>query len=205
MQSGHSGAFLDAQVMDIMAMCERPLQNATVACPLCADDNSKYGDLEVDGSRLMQAPKEVPPNELKRHLAHHLEQLALFALPLSLRGGDDGEGNNTNLLPEILCESCEGEYQDTELYLCMNCRTIECDICWAKTVEHQESGAGTPGIKHERVNAYIARRLEKIVNHAGFVDHDNISLQQHIDTTWFSEFGHRAGVRHTNAKQPSRP
>jgi len=203
MQSGHSGAFSGTQMTDIMAMCEHPLQSATVACPLCADDNNTPGDHEAVGSRLIKTPRLVSPNELRRHLAHHLEQLALFALPLSLRGGDN-EGNNTNLSSEILCESCEGEYQENDPYLCTICYTIQCDVCWDRTPEHQESRTGALGVNHERMNAYVARRLEKIVKHSRFPGRENNSLQGTVDTTWFSKFYHRAGGRHTNAKQPSR-
>lgn len=56
--------------------CSRPLTElpAVMACPLC-DDYEPHSDLSTTKSSTISVA------DIKRHLADHLEQLALFAIP----------------------------------------------------------------------------------------------------------------------------
>ncbi|KAF5716303.1 hypothetical protein FMUND_6421 [Fusarium mundagurra] len=69
----HSGMVTEAQMPLILETCERPIKSfASHSCPLCAD----------------WEPTSTKENakSFSRHLARHLQQLALEALPLAIDG-----------------------------------------------------------------------------------------------------------------------
>lgn len=72
----HAHTFNEEQLLAIMDMSESQISmDQKVLCPLC--------DVEV--------PSLI---QLRKHLGRHQEQLALFALPLSIKEGDNPEREN---------------------------------------------------------------------------------------------------------------
>lgn len=79
----HPETFTELQLPFVIDICERPAdQNENSCCPLC--------------------PAEMPLSKLQLHLATHLEELALFVLPVYMSdksqrsGSNHGEGGNDN-------------------------------------------------------------------------------------------------------------
>lgn len=96
----------------ILDMARSPLDRIPAhACPCCLDWADRLLERSEDPSSLPKPsnyPVTVAPNIFKRHLASHLEQLALFAVPIRLAGGDidsnaaiDEDARNSIRDPEI--------------------------------------------------------------------------------------------------------
>jgi len=76
MRHSHPESFSEHQLPALVDMCQRmPDENAEVQCSLCTENI-------------------VSINQLGRHVARHLEELALFALPRNNEEDDDGFGSD---------------------------------------------------------------------------------------------------------------
>ncbi|KAG8525716.1 uncharacterized protein KY384_000476 [Bacidia gigantensis] len=65
MEEAHGISDFQEEAHAVLALCERPLQTTRSSCSLCHATEAN----------------ELSPEQLKKHLAQHLESLALFALP----------------------------------------------------------------------------------------------------------------------------
>lgn len=78
LKQAHAGSWSQAQLDMIVQTCSRPMHDfSTLSCPLC--NNWIFPKQHVDSENLDKATKE----KYRRHLVHHLEQLALSALPMA--------------------------------------------------------------------------------------------------------------------------
>lgn len=80
LNSAHSGMVTEAQMPLILETCERPIKSfSSDSCPLCAD----------------WEPPSTRDNvrSFSRHLARHMQQLALEALPLAIDGLEIGDAS----------------------------------------------------------------------------------------------------------------
>ena len=65
MEKEHGESFSQAQLPSVLALCQRPLETVPSSCHLCHSEDAK----------------DLSPKRLEKHLARHLEALALFSLP----------------------------------------------------------------------------------------------------------------------------
>lgn len=65
MEEEHGESFSQAQLPSVLALCQRPLETVPSSCHLCHSEDAK----------------DLSPKRLEKHLARHLETLALFSLP----------------------------------------------------------------------------------------------------------------------------
>ena len=72
MRTIHVGTFTEHQLPSIRDFCKQPVTESATECPFCF------------------ASEELINQGFRRHVAHHLEELALFALP----DIDDGRSEN---------------------------------------------------------------------------------------------------------------
>ena len=81
MRVSHSLSFSENQLPALIEQCERPLGGILAsACPFCDEWDStlraNMADPSVPTDNLV-----VTPDQFRHHVGHHMEQLALFALP----------------------------------------------------------------------------------------------------------------------------
>ncbi|KAI9769386.1 MAG: hypothetical protein M1840_004088 [Geoglossum simile] len=134
MRDRHSGSFQEDNLSTIVEISERPLRRFRPnECPLCNDwkvatDNPKCSDDII----------YVTPKQFRKHLGQHMEELALFALPMSVSDVDfvsnkvvvegdlELEQSNVNLeseqklispLEQLLQSSAEGKQKAVEQLL----------------------------------------------------------------------------------------
>jgi hypothetical protein len=186
MRHSHSGSFSEHQLEDLLNMCQRPLQSTSSICPLCTDETEEH----VNGQlQIRRDPKHVSPSELKRHLGHHLEQLALFAVPPSMRAGDEDEDEEADAddraLPEFHCEDCQSPGGVNELHYCPMCDCVFCQNCWARQITHNPGRKFRNGMEHERVDPHDAKIFKTIFSNQSSDELLEELRAEDEDTTWF--------------------
>ncbi|KAK0726730.1 hypothetical protein B0T26DRAFT_637497 [Lasiosphaeria miniovina] len=87
---------LEKQVADVVEQSRRPLQWIPANdCPLC-DENWASADVgKGDGHVIV-----VDPDQFRKHLGHHLQQIALFSLPRAPPNENAGSNEVIGLLPD---------------------------------------------------------------------------------------------------------
>jgi len=89
LQSMHSNLVAQSQLEALLLQCEEPVDKIPAsACPLCDEWESNLLDPKQDSKRLfLNNGAVVEPYgtvvQFRRHLGRHMEQLALFALPMA--------------------------------------------------------------------------------------------------------------------------
>lgn len=77
--SGHAGMFSNEQMLAITENCKRPLNRISPGnCPFCDEWSKK---LRAANPEILQSNITVTPSQFMKHVGHHMQQLALFALP----------------------------------------------------------------------------------------------------------------------------
>lgn len=70
------------------------------------------------------------------------------------------------LLSSIKSDSCEAagcaSLPDTPLWLCINCSSLYCDLCWDTQGPHKRGKVGEDGRPHERTEKEVYARLRPI-------------------------------------------
>lgn len=87
----HPSWFVESQLPSLLKLFGRPSQAPLSECPFCADHYQEFEDVELRLPRLTDEDEPVirldrvfvEAGKLKRHIARHLERLALFAVPNS--------------------------------------------------------------------------------------------------------------------------
>ncbi len=181
MRTSHSDAYLEHQLPDVLKMCERPTQQAHTICPLCTDDHEEYvaGELMVRRDQRL-----VSLAEMKRHLGHHLEQLALFAVPPALRASDEDADIDTEL-SQIQCEVCEKASSQDDLKYCCECDMVYCPSCWSLQVGHKLQ---TNKNEHRQMDPYLASMLEQLLAQPSSNEEASKLIEMDESTTWLSKF-----------------
>jgi hypothetical protein len=87
----HLTWFTEPQLPSLVKMYERPIQAASIRCPLCTDDYEIVGDIFSNETYIRRDPKFLPNGIFKRHLGRHLERLALFAISSTEHPNDNEE------------------------------------------------------------------------------------------------------------------
>jgi hypothetical protein len=125
--STHPAALAHSKIEAMILQSEEPLTRIPPdACPLCNEWEAVLRDLKQDSKRLLLNDGNIVEpygtiKQFRRHLGRHLEQLALFALPLEESDGLDDQGpgeqeeDDTDLGDEEDSLKCEPE--DIELFL----------------------------------------------------------------------------------------
>ena len=89
LQRQHGGKFVEAQLSTLIRICQQPVDRiASSDCPFCDEWESI---LRTRNAYLASEKIVVTPVEFRNHVAAHMEQLALFAVPLS--AGTDEEAS----------------------------------------------------------------------------------------------------------------
>lgn len=162
METLHPSSFKHDQLESALLICQGPLESATAICPFCANDSK---DGETGDSLLMEKTlKQISSYEVKRHLRHHLEQLALFAIPLAIRGAeedDENEGSKAAKSPEFACEVCDRDSENDGLNYCMARAAVYCKTCWDLQRVHRRQVSQSSLHQHEKLDPQTAERLEK--------------------------------------------
>lgn len=84
MWSSHRAVLESGDTQAILEIGKRPIESISVAeCPFCTTRPAKAAQTITDAG----APSRVSPVDFKRHLASHLEEVALLSLPIP---GSDG-------------------------------------------------------------------------------------------------------------------
>jgi hypothetical protein len=193
MRSSHSDSFSEHQLKDVLKMCQRPLQSISSICPLCTNEIEEY----VNGELMIRRdPKYVSPADLKHHLGRHLEQLALFAIPPSVRAGDEDEQEDADVddrgLPEFFCEVCDGNSGNNELHYCSHCDGVYCQSCWVRERAHATGRKGPDGMDHERNDPYVAKMMETIFSQPSSDEELQRLRIEDEATTWFGILNHHS-------------
>ena len=116
LKRGHPSTFDRAESEQARTLAREPLTEIPAAdCPCCTDwvDRLKEHASLAGGLR----PNEVltvDPTAFKRHLAKHLEQLAVFAIPTSATADDSKNSTDANEADNTYMDS--GESYDQEVY-----------------------------------------------------------------------------------------
>lgn len=127
----HPGTFTESQLPILLDMCERPADpNEVESCPLCGE--------------------EMILHVLRNHVAAHLEDLALFVLPLENDDpNSDADSDHAERPPEndirlgVEDLSSISSFHDRDRVLCHNCDNewyrdehgLTCSICRSEHVE----------------------------------------------------------------------
>ncbi|KAF1950555.1 hypothetical protein CC80DRAFT_359652, partial [Byssothecium circinans] len=88
----HAELLEDGDEHALLKISQKPLDQIPAEdCPCCSEwvDRLRARELPSYDSRGNTPDIAVPPTLFKRHLASHLEQLALFAIPIESPGGND--------------------------------------------------------------------------------------------------------------------
>ncbi|KEZ39465.1 hypothetical protein SAPIO_CDS9330 [Scedosporium apiospermum] len=113
LQTRHPGMVAESQMQTILDAFKRPVRHSKLlSCPLC-DEWEPPDSLIDQGS---------PSRHYYRHLARHLQLLALESLPLSI------EGLEINL-PEEETDVEESEGESDSESLSESSRTVQCPTC----------------------------------------------------------------------------
>jgi len=94
--ANHSQEFTAPQVQSVVELSKRPVNYIRPEdCPLCDDD---WASLEPAArTSLVEGDLVVNTDQFRRHLGHHLQQIALFSLPRLEGDGHDRGSNNAAL------------------------------------------------------------------------------------------------------------
>ncbi|KAI9853576.1 MAG: hypothetical protein M1813_002056 [Trichoglossum hirsutum] len=105
----HSGSFTQIQLPALLEKCERPIEKvAAMDCPFC---DTWDAHVRRRTAAVVEGPLAdvlvVTPKQFRNHVARHMVQLALFALPKQ----DDelGEGNIDSTAPQVVESSSDGD------------------------------------------------------------------------------------------------
>ena len=94
LKSSHGTETLGNRLPAIIDSCKRPKQAVTASsCPFCDDAEAKALSLDPN---LEKGKVLVPTIVFARHVASHMEQLALFAIPRDTGDSDDDRATNRN-------------------------------------------------------------------------------------------------------------
>ena len=97
LSSSHPGIAVSSQSEALILQCEEPVDKIPAsACFLCDDWERALRDLSQNAKRVFLNDGELGEPygtlaQFQRHLGHHMEQLALFALPIREVAGADDE------------------------------------------------------------------------------------------------------------------
>ena len=80
MESDHQETAEPAELPRILEFFERPMERSQASCPLCPAKESRF----------------FPARRLEKHLARHMETLALFALPRINNSRSQGSNNSAD-------------------------------------------------------------------------------------------------------------
>jgi hypothetical protein len=100
LESSHPAIMGNSQLEALLLQSEEPVDKiASNACPLCDAWGTNLNHSRQDAKRLLLNNGEVvepygTPKQFRRHLGRHMEQLALFALPI--REGDGLEDDSSD-------------------------------------------------------------------------------------------------------------
>lgn len=87
-----------SHISDFTSLCKRPPQHLPAKdCPFCDDFESKLREAEAERDRTNTQDAEVilvPVSNFRRHVASHMEQLALFALGTSVTSDEPSESGS---------------------------------------------------------------------------------------------------------------
>ncbi|KAH7393523.1 hypothetical protein BKA64DRAFT_89804 [Cadophora sp. MPI-SDFR-AT-0126] len=109
----HSNWFVESQLPSLIAMFGRPSQAPLASCPfcndahqLCKEEDPSQPVLTEEGEPLIRRdPVSVPTGKIKRHIARHLERLALFSIPAPDYGAEDVTSLNSEDVDKASSES----------------------------------------------------------------------------------------------------
>ncbi|RDL39878.1 uncharacterized protein BP5553_04218 [Venustampulla echinocandica] len=96
--SKHPAILAGSKIEAVILQSEEPIARIPVnACPLCNEWETHLCDSKQDSKRLLLNDGEIvepygTPKQFRRHLGRHMEQLALFALPV--KGSDELENES---------------------------------------------------------------------------------------------------------------
>jgi hypothetical protein len=118
----HSNWFVESQLPSLIAMFGRPSQALLAPCPFCNEAHQEFKEedplqavLTEEGEPIIRRdPVFVPTGKIKRHIARHLERLALFSIPPPDYGDEDMTSLNSDDVDKASSESrselLESEY-----------------------------------------------------------------------------------------------
>lgn len=83
------------------------------------------------------------------------------------------------------CEGFQCFGTNNEVFRCVSCDSMYCEVCWARQGPHQPGKAGPDGLPHEKTDEWIYQLLRPIFNP---LEDDEELSKLHIEdeeTTWF--------------------
>ncbi|KUJ19143.1 uncharacterized protein LY89DRAFT_478685 [Mollisia scopiformis] len=94
--SAHPTILAHSKIEAIILQSEEPVTKiSSKACPLCNEWEEKFSGSWHDRKRLVENTEAIEPygtpKQFRRHLGRHMEQLALFALPVNASDDSDHE------------------------------------------------------------------------------------------------------------------
>ena len=102
----HSDSVTETQLPALLEVCGRPLdRTAPEDCPFCDKWAEHLRKTQpMTGSQLGARTLVVTSKQFRDHVARHMEQLALFALPKHIKDEDDGEADSIELAADDALE-----------------------------------------------------------------------------------------------------
>jgi len=94
-------------------------------------------------------------------------------------------------LPPSLGVGCEDERcpqkDGDSVWYCVDCSCHFCETCWGFQPPHRAGKTARDGLSHEKINYYIAKRLESILSPTN--DQDEVRRLHETDekSTWFGK------------------
>ena len=181
--SQHYGIVDSSQIEALVLQSEEPVDKVLPsACHLCDEWETSLLDSNQDSKRsFLNAGKKTEPygtlKQFRRHLGRHMEQLALFSLPLnedeemedeSAESEDQGShqsGIEVNRLEESKGQDLESDWEDLDANFCRKQLTSYCVYTIRKvaTEEPEKSTwARAEVLQEEWSQKEIANRVEKL-------------------------------------------
>jgi hypothetical protein len=74
-----------------------------------------------------------------------------------------------------------------KVWYCVDCSCHFCESCWKFQPSHKTGKTARDGLSHEKINYYVAKRLEAILSPTN--DHDEVRRLHEVDerSIWFGE------------------
>lgn len=88
----HADNFTEDQLPALVKVCQRPLSSILpAACPFCDtwEDDLRHLNQHVSADEVLV----VTPRQFQHHVGHHMEQLALFAIPRGYKETGDADSD----------------------------------------------------------------------------------------------------------------
>jgi hypothetical protein len=74
-----------------------------------------------------------------------------------------------------------------KVWYCVDCSCHFCESCWKFQPSHKTGKTARDGLSHEKINYYVAKRLEAILSPTN--DHDEVRRLHEVDerSIWFGD------------------